>query len=86
MTNSTTPAMIDSHSNTKIEMAVSQTVATHTPSAGPAMNENSVHTESSDRAVRRCSSGTATMRTWRTIENVGTAKSPPSAASPISHQ
>ena len=78
--------MIESHWKTKIEMAVSQTVATHTPRAGPAMNENSVQTESSDSAVRRCSSGTEAMRTWRRIENVGTANRPPSAARPISHQ
>ena len=56
-TNRTIPATIESHWKTKIEMAVSQMVATQTPRAGPTMKENSVQTESSDSAVRRCSRG-----------------------------
>ena len=76
----TNPAAAEAISQTKSAQLVCHEVAIQTPRAGPAMKESSVAAESSDSAVRRCSTGVARRMTCLRIENVGTTKSPASAA------
>jgi hypothetical protein len=52
-------------------------VDTKTPSAGPAMKLNSVVTESSANAGRRCDSGASAAMDWRVSEKTGRVRKPP---------